>query len=282
MVLLVGILGWGGLIMDANPVSAEKSPEWKAFPAGDVFEPLIADPKEPRFFVSVHNYDNDFRNEFTGASVGFGENFGIIRKRLAEQHSWQISLKGGLFSQFDLDASSKDLLNSDYNIGVTWTYRIEELAMRVRLYHQSSHLGDEYLIRRPGLADTRMNFDYEAIDWLTAVTWNRFRPYIGLHYLLQRDPDDLDRWGYHGGIEYLGTGELLPGGAFIAGLDIKGFQDLHWTPAYSLKAGIIFRNLDHQNRYIQVMLEYYDGFIPYGQFYDYDMESYGIGVYFGF
>ena len=278
----MGILGWGGLIMDVNPVSAEKSPEWKVFPAGDVFEPLIADPKEPRFFVSVHSYDNDFRNEFTGASVGFGENFGIIRKRLAEPHSWQISLKGGLFSQFDLDASSKDLLNSDYNIGVTWTYRVEELAMRVRLYHQSSHLGDEYLIRRPELADARMNFDYEAIDWLAAVTWNQFRPYIGLHYLLQRDPDDLDRWGYHGGIEYLGNGELLPRGAFIAGLDIKGFQELHWTPAYSLKAGVIFRNLDHRNRYIQVMLEYYDGFIPYGQFYDYDMESYGMGVYFGF
>ena len=275
------LLAWSFLMSGTSPASAEQGSKWKIFPASDVFPALVADPKEPRFFVSVHEYDNEFRDNFTGASVGFGENFGLLKKRISNRHAWQLSLKGGLFSQFDLDTSSQDLLNSDYNIGLSWTYRFRQIGMRLRLYHQSSHLGDEYLLRQPNLAETRANFDYEALDWLGAYTWNKFRTYAGLHYLLQRDPDDLDRWGYHGGIEYRGTDDILARAGFIAGLDVKGFQELAWTPAYSLKAGLNFSNINQRNRHIQVMLEYYNGFIPYGQFYDNDMESYGIGIYFG-
>jgi len=272
------------MIAAAGPADADQASktQWEVFPVGDVFAPLVADPKEPRFFLSINNYDNEFRSDFTGASVGFGENFGIIKKHLGDRHAWQLSLKGGLFSQFDLDSDSDDLLNSDYNIGVTWNYRIDDLSTRLRVYHQSSHLGDEYLLKQPQLADTRTNFDYEAIDFIAAYTFQQIRPYAGLHFLLERDPGDFDRWGYHGGVEYHGTGGILPWGVFVAGLDIKGFQELHWTPGYSVKAGISFKELDQRNRYIQVMLEYYNGFIPYGQFYDYDMESYGAGIYFGF
>lgn len=272
------------MIARPGPAAANQSPEsqWEIFPSGDVFSPLLADPKEPRFFLSINNYDNEFRSDFTGASVGFGENFGLIRKNLGDQHAWQLSLKGGLFSQFDLNSDSDDLLNSDYNIGVTWNYRIDALSTRLRVYHQSSHLGDEYLIKHPRLAETRTNYDYEAIDFLAAFTRQQIRSYAGLHFLIERDPGDFDRWGYQSGIEYQGAGGILPWGVLVAGLDIKGFQELHWTPGYSLKTGIAFKELDQQSRYIQVMLEYYHGFIPYGQFYDYDMESFGAGIYFGF
>ncbi|MBS3732648.1 MAG: DUF1207 domain-containing protein, partial [Desulfobacterales bacterium] len=81
---------------------------------------------------------------------------------------------------------------------------------------------------------------------------------------------------------YHGTKQVVPYGVLIGGLDVKGFQELNWTPAYSVKAGLNFKNLGTSDRYIQVMLEYYNGFIPYGQFYDYEMKSYGMGVYFGF
>ena len=101
-------------------------------------------------------------------------------------------------------------------------------------------------------------------------------------YLINRKPSSLDRWGYHSGIDYIGLGEILPRGELAVGLDVKGFQELDWDPAYSVKAGVLFKNLANSNRYIQIMLEYYEGFIPYGQFYDYEMESYGLGVYFGF
>lgn len=74
--------------------------EGEAFPTGDFFHPLIADPKQPQFFVSL----NSFRSSglrYTMASVGFGETFGLYR--LLGSHAedgLQLSLEGAIFAQF--------------------------------------------------------------------------------------------------------------------------------------------------------------------------------------
>ncbi len=270
----------------AGPAEADHNSDNKKevvlFPVTDEFAPLVADPKQPRFFASLQRFDSNYRETFTGASVGYGETFGVLRKNLGPQHAWQFSLRGGLFSQFNMDTSSNNLLNSDYTLGVLWTYRYKHAAMRLRAYHQSSHLGDEFIKANPAVVSRSTGFDYEAVDWLGALTWRGFRVYGGPHLLLKRQPADLDRWGYQGGLEYNGTEEIVPYGCFVAGLDVKGFQQLSWTPAYSVKAGLNFKDLGRPNRNIKVMAEFYDGFVPFGQFYDYEMTSYGIGFYFGF
>lgn len=278
---LFGTLAGVAAILISVSAFAQDLEKTAFFPGDDVFAPLVADLKEPRFFVSIHRFDNDVRDSFTGASVGYGETFGLLRKNLDKDHAWQISLRGGLFSHFDMDTSSNNLLNTDYTIGALWTYRYKNASMRLRAYHQSSHVGDEYARNNPDLLYTATGFDYEAVDWLGAYTREKLRFYGGLHYLAQREPKDIDRWGYQGGLEYHGTKEVIPYGVLVGGVDVKGFQELHWTPAYSVKAGLNFKHLCSSDRYIQVMLEYYNGFIPFGQFYDYEMESYGLGVYFG-
>lgn len=270
------------LLWQSLPVHAQSGNDLMLFPAGDVFSPVVADPKQPRFFASLQQFDNNFRDTFTGASVGYGETFGLLRQNIGAEHAWQVSLRGGLFSQFNMDTSSNNLLNSDYTIGLLWSYRYGFASMRLRLYHQSSHLGDEFIRSSPVLASRISGFDYEAVDWLGAVDWRGVRLYAGPHFLLKREPEDLDRWGAQGGLEYESSVDVVPYGNFIAGLDVKSFQELDWTPAYSLKAGLNFKNLGNPGRSIKVLLEFYDGFVPYGQFYDYEMQSYGIGFYFGF
>ncbi len=59
------------------------------------------------------------------------------------------SSRRGVF-QFDLSAPSSDLINTDYVVGVPLSWRSGGWSTRVRLYHQSSHLGDEFLLGRPG------------------------------------------------------------------------------------------------------------------------------------
>ena len=279
---LLGSLAGLAVILICVSGFAQELEKTVFFPRGDVFDQLVADPKEPRFFASIHRFDNDVRNSFTGAAVGYGETFGLYRKALNKDHAWQISLRGGLFSHFDMNTSSNNLLNSDYTIGALWTYRYKNAAMRLRAYHQSSHVGDEYARENPDLLYSATGFDYEAADLLGAYEWEKLRFYGGLHYLLKREPETIDRWGYQGGVEYHGTKQVVPYGVLVGGVDVKGFQEIHWTPAYSVKAGLNFKNLGVSDRYIQVMLEYYNGFIPFGQFYDYEMKSYGLGVYFGF
>ncbi|MCF8025881.1 MAG: DUF1207 domain-containing protein [Desulfobacteraceae bacterium] len=270
------------ILLTSVPVRAREAEDIVFFPEDHIFAPLVADPKEPRFFAGIHHFDNEASGTFTGAAVGYGETFGLVRKNLAHDRVWQLSIRGGIFSHFDMNTSSNNLLNSDYTIGLLWTYRYKDLFVRARAYHQSSHLGDEYAKENPTLLKTATGFDYEAVDFLGAWSWHRLRFYGGLHYIAQSNPAHFDKWGYQGGMEYYGTKEIVPKGVFVAGMDVKGFQELHWSPGYSLKAGLNFKNLGETGRYIQVMAEYYYGFIPFGQYYDYEMESYGIGFSFGF
>ncbi|MFH1994694.1 MAG: DUF1207 domain-containing protein [Nitrospinota bacterium] len=134
--------------------------EAEVFPVGDFFKPLIADPKQPQFFVSFDRFRSSGQ-EFTMASVGFGETFGMYR--LLGEHEGnglQISLQGGLFAQFNMDAPSSDLINADYIIGIPLTYRHNDDSIRLRIYHQSSHLGDEFLqsVNPP----ERINLSYDT------------------------------------------------------------------------------------------------------------------------
>ncbi len=253
------------------------------FPKDELFDTILADPKEPRFFFGVHRYENDMRTDFTGAAIGIGESFGLFRKNLGEDHAWQFSINGGLFSHFNMDTSSYDLLNSDYTVGLLWTYRCRSASLRIRAYHQSSHLGDDYARENPDMLETHTGFDYEAAEALASYDLSgQFRVYGGASYLLQRDPDDMDRWGYQGGFEYHGSQKIAAHGLPVLGLDIKGLEERGWTPAYSVKAGIEFKNSSENTRDIKIMAEYYRGFVPFGPFYEFDMESYGLGIYFGF
>src|SRR5688500_12972588 len=121
------------------------------FPEDQIFCPLVADPKEPRSFASYLRGKfrtlDDPSGEMTNiAAVGLGDSFGLVRfggPSIGE--GLQLDVIGSIFAQFDLGAPSNDLINADYVIGVPLTFRRRGFSLRTKLYHQSSHLGDEYL-----------------------------------------------------------------------------------------------------------------------------------------
>ena len=69
-------------------------------PEKDLFRPLLADPKEPRFQIGLLWVDSEVHDTRVGA-VGFGENFGIAR--WAGRHpgeAWQLNLSAAVLAQF--------------------------------------------------------------------------------------------------------------------------------------------------------------------------------------
>ncbi len=115
-------------------------------PRGYVFRPLLADPKEPRFSANLL-YTRYPPHDTRGASVSLGGNIGILAgAQPAKDFQWQLSISGGVFSEFDIDAQSSDLINADYQIGFPITFSWRRFSARIRPYHQSSHIGDEYLL----------------------------------------------------------------------------------------------------------------------------------------
>jgi hypothetical protein len=273
-----------------NPVEADQpgaassfmgiTGEGETFPTGNLFRPLLADPKQPQFFASIDRFESSGKR-YTMASVGFGETFGMYRFfGSREGDGLQLSVEGALFAQFNMNTPSYDLINADYTIGIPVTYRYGDNSLRFRIYHQSSHLGDEFL---QGLnPPERVNLSYEAIDLIYSREWRGWRVYGGGEYLVHKEPGDLKPTSAHWGIEYRGREPLVWNGRPIAGVDMKSFEEHNWAINTSVKAGLEFGHPNPGQRRLRVMAEWYKGLDPRGQFYKNRVEYYGMGVSLGF
>jgi len=248
------------------------------FPIGELFEPLVADPREPQFSAGLYRVNSSGRlGKFTAGVVSYGEHFGLVRWQTTTTKQWQVSIVGALFAQFNMEAESKDLINADYTIGLSGTHRRGPASYRLRVLHQSSHLGDELLLGDS--APERINFSLEAVDFLGSYYWEEFRLYMGAGYLLNVEPSDLDRTAVQFGGEYHHTKHRLFDGRWIGGVDLTAFEGDSWNINATVKVGLEFGRPDSGNRRIRVMLERYDGKAPFGQFYNVDITSYGLSCY---
>ena len=264
---------------------AAPAAETVALPQGFLFEPLLADPKRPRFFVSVL----DARVgglETTAAAVAYGGRYGLVRWPGSRRRAgWQLNLAGAVFAQFDLEAPSMDLINADYTLGLPLTYRRGRDALRLRVYHQSSHLGDEFLLRND---PERVNLSYEAAEALYSRDIGTARAYLGGEYYFHRQPDSLKAGMLHGGVDYRRPEPVVlgweGGGTYlVAGADLKAFEHHDWDPAWSLTGGLEFHpTLPDQPRdkYWSLLAVWYDGPSPYGQFFTQEVRYWGLSIEF--
>jgi hypothetical protein len=257
-------------------------------PRGDVFCPLLADPKGQRSFVSYLRERSDEGDGDVG-SVGISDAFALVRIGGSKAgNGFQISIAGSVFAQFDLDVSSYDLINADYIIGLPITFRSGAFSTRFRLYHQSSHLGDEFLLREDNPTFVRENISFESAELILSADGGPVRVYGGGEYLLRRDPEDLERSLLHGGLELRPSRRLarfgtVAGVRFVAAADVKASEEQDWKPAVSVRTGFEFdrpRDTDPPGRRWGLLFEAYDGPSPYGQFFRRDVRYYGAGIHF--
>jgi hypothetical protein len=262
-------------------------------PRGDVFCPLVADPKASHSFASYLHERSDSggtTSTIKMASVGISDVFALGRWNGSKPGDGvQLALAGGVFAQFDLGTSSYDLLNADYVIGLPLTLRYGWYSQRVRIYHQSSHLGDEYLLREPPSRRDRGNLSFEALEWIMSADAGPLRLYGGGEFLFDRSPDDLERYVGHAGFEVRPWPRVIPLGSlggfrFVGGTDLKASQEHDWDPSISVRAGLEYDRAgdsDPQGRRWGLFFQWYDGPSPYGQFFRDDVRHIGVGLHFG-
>lgn len=257
-------------------------------PTGDVFCPLAADPKGLNSFLSYQRVLGEGDSLTTIGSVGIGDLFGLARwGGNALGNGVQLSLAGAVFAQFDLESQSFDLLNADYLVGIPLTMRRNGFSMRLRVYHQSSHLGDEFLLRSDH--PERVNLSFESAEAILSVEGAGLRVYGGGEYLFHRSPASLEKSVAHGGVELRRATPLINLGPSVGGLrplvalDIKASEERDWEPSISARAGLEFertRGADPPSRRWSLMFESYSGPSPYGQFFRDKIQYVGLGVHF--
>lgn len=260
----------GALTLGALGLAAQAPP---------VFSPLLADPKEPQFFAT-YLWTRSPRVASRLGSVGFGQTIALVRGR-----DWDVGVAAGVFSQFNMASSTTDLLNTDYLIGIPVAYRRGTFATRIRVFHQSSHLGDEYMAHTHA---QRVDLTFEAVDLLVAHETPRWRAYGGGDYVLVHSPSDLKPLALHGGLEYHQPSPLLHFGRFtngrlVAGVDAKSLQDRKWQVAWSVVSGLELGDpaaAPGTGWRWSVLIKAYTGPAPYGEFYRDRVSSVGLGIGF--
>ena len=68
----------------------------------------------------------------------------------------------------------------------------------------------------------------------------------------------------------------------MAAVDFQNHEDTDWSLNYSLRAGVQFEDPKRFSQRMQLMLEFYDGHSPNGQFFDDRVLFYGVGLHFYF
>ncbi|MFA7386764.1 MAG: DUF1207 domain-containing protein, partial [Thiohalobacteraceae bacterium] len=246
----------------------------EALPVDELFKPLIADPRQPQFSMKYHRYNA--RESFNAASVSFGDYFGFASRALEEYGVSQIGLQGAVFALFNLDAPSFDLVNADYWIGIPISYRRGPWSFLARIYHQSSHLGDEFLLGNPDIE--RINLSYEDLEVLASYEHKRWRFYGGGGVILHSEPD-LDPLHAQVGAEYREP-DFFRTFDLVAATDWQAEQEQSWHPNQSYQVGFAFSS--REGREVRLMLEHFRGFSPNGQFFDERLRYSGLGLYFDF
>ncbi len=262
----------------------------EAFPSDDVFRPLMADPKQPQFFAiwqQTRLRAND--SSFSRGSVAIGENFGFYTKRKGCD-GWQVGLLTGVFAQFNLDQKDAELINTDFNVGIPLSWRSGNWSARLRYYHQSSHIGDEFLGANPGFKS--MSFILEEVEGILSYDYQRWlRLYGGGGYLVHREPTTFDRgrvqWGFEARAPSIRTRILEP---FLNRVimtpvlsgDFKSIQAHGWIIDTNLLGGFEWSRTGSRRRF-RIMATYFHEYNPYGLFViNQKIESIGIGAYFLF
>lgn len=252
--------------------------ESKFLPDQPLFDALMADPRWPHFSMSYQRYLDEGDLENVG-HTSFGESFVFYRKNNTIR--WEFGMQAGVFAIFDLDADSYDLINADYRVSVPVSFRWRFLSSTFRVLHQSSHLGDEYILR--SRAKDRENLSYEKVDGLISIDLpfgTRF--YGGGGYLFHKDPSDLKPWSAQAGFECVAQNGFFEGlvHPFVA-IDVQSEEENNWDLDLSTKTGLQLGNQStgSGNR-LQLTLEYYQGHSPNGQFYNKSIEYIGFGLHY--
>lgn len=256
--------------------------KWEVFPGTRLFSPLIAAVKEPGFRASLRhvNFDSEpitsqGEGEVEVGWLSFGGTLGMLRAPLPWRCSAiQLDISGVVLSQFDLDKESADLINTDFLGGVPVTFRVGRVSGRVRIFHQSSHLGDEFLLADPDFP--RRDLNLEWVDGLLAVGGDSWRVYGGGAYIFHSAPR-LRKGKLRAGLEVHWPGPVSSARVSIrpvAALDFVSFEENDWEPTASAMAGL--EAAAGQQR-IRLMVVYLHGFQPFGQFFTTEeIETYGL------
>ncbi len=249
----------------------------RIFPSVPSFERPEASPRVHGLaarIISAQRGDSRFGKE-AEAEVALGENFPVLALRRGDR---PITLGFGsqVYARFSLTDSRDALISNDWVVGLNGTAIFGAWGFTLEMYHESSHLGDEYEDR----------FDAKRLDWTREVVaaWASYTrgPWrlIGSASYAWRDELRLERSGGSLGLDFrppsrTGKGPIRP----VGGVYFDANAATSWRVSGSFKAGVVVQ-ASPGGREIGFAVIAHDGLSTQRQFFRAESRYLGLEVRF--
>lgn len=263
------------------------------FPESTVLFPsLIADPYNPDLSLSYRHGKEITATDLIAVSIG--DTFPIFRF-IRPSFACQIDIQASVWSFFDLqtehctDQQWGELMNADYLAGIPISFSYQDWSFRFRLYHISTHLGDEFMVSYPNVK--RINVSYEAIDLIASFNpdQGQLRIYFGPGFIFHSDQNfPMKTLYFQYGLEarfypflsFRSNKHGLYGTPYLA-VDCQNWQvnDFKFSPTVEL--GYEWSKLKNAGRKFRFFGTYHYGNGD-GQFFTERTHYLGTGISFGF
>ncbi|MCF7807490.1 MAG: DUF1207 domain-containing protein [Candidatus Marinimicrobia bacterium] len=254
--------------------------EW--LPSGSYYKTTIFDPTAPQTSASILAYQvQGSLKERVYSPINIGTQKMVARHDIDEHQGIELGLEFGLHSQFSIVDSGETLMgglqNTDYRIGAMIHYRTNRSVWRVLLFHQSSHLGDDYMLRNTFFSPNSKVLNYEQLSLTRMHSRAHSQYYYGFGYNVSPNTT-RKRSAFQGGYQYRHPFNANPKLSYLLGLHVKADEQNDYRP--NVKAGVGIELGSLSKNPFMIFMEYYHGNLPYSTLEYQIVQLYGLGVYF--
>jgi hypothetical protein len=238
----------------------------RIFPNVPSFELPLASPRVHGLvgrLISARRGESDFGRE-AEAEVAVGEDFPVLALRRGPR---PISLGFGtqVYGRFSLGDRKSALISNDWVVGLNTSASLGAWTLTGEIYHESSHLGDEYGDR---FGASRLDWTREVASAWVSYGAGRFRVLGNLSYVLI-DELNLDRPGGALAVDFQGRpiGTVLGGSLrAVGGVFFDGAAATSWRISSSAKLGLVLAS-PANGREVGIALIAHDGLSTQRQFF---------------
>lgn len=253
-----------------------------------LFRPFIADPHQVCYSVGWRFNDQVLAKNVI--DVSYGDTLPLYRWFYV--WPWwgqmQVEIEGALWAVFAPLQESAPLINADYYVAIPITYAIDKWSFRIRAFHISSHIGDEFLIEHPRFI--RKNPSAEFLDFSVSHDFtDEIRLYGVIGGILHQDESFKTKRFYAEagtelrleGLGFIDCRQQLYGLPFYAvhfrySADFKKHVDITYALGYE------WGRLRGRCKKVRLFAEYHDGYSVEGQFCKFPTNYFGIRLVYGY
>jgi hypothetical protein len=265
-----------GLVIPLSFTSAYS--QERLFPAVRSFELPEASPRVYGVvgrLLSTRRGESSFGEEREAEAV-IGENLPLIAIKRGTRPI-VLGLGTQVYGRFSLSDSKTALISVDWVAGLNTTAMLGKMAITMQLYHESSHLGDEYGDR---FQAERLDWSREVVaGWMTYAA-GQWKVTGGASYVLY-DGLGLPRAGAAIGLDW-GAGRhrfLTRPFEPVLGLYTEGSAATDWRLSTSAKLGVAVRGTGGA-RSVGLAIIAHDGLSTQRQFFRRESRYLGLEVRF--